>query len=49
MDKALLEQRLAAVRKAKEEHIAQINALIGRELELTELLALLAQSEPPVG
>lgn len=36
--KELMEKRLLAVRAAKEQLIGQINALVGRESELVELL-----------
>jgi hypothetical protein len=48
MTKAQLQERLDKVRLAKMEAIAQVNALLGREAELTELLAGL-EKEPPVG
>lgn len=48
MTKAALTERLQRVRQQKEALIAQINALIGREAELTELIALL-DAEAPVG
>lgn len=41
MTKAQLEDRLAKVQQKKEALIAQLNALVGREAELAELIALI--------
>lgn len=43
MTKEQLLERLKHVRAKKVEAIAQVNALIGREAELVELVALLEQ------
>lgn len=48
MTKAVLTERLQRVQQQKEALIAQINALIGREAELAELIAIL-DAEAPVG
>lgn len=46
---AVLRDRLARVQVAKQDLIAQVNALLGREAELTELLALVEPSPESSG
>jgi hypothetical protein len=48
MNKDVLLERLEKTRAAKREVLAQLHALIGREAELTELIAL-TDAGPTVG